>query len=151
MLHQIIDSFMDRRANRENPVSLRFHGFGEFCHFFWRSKVDFVRGDDLRWLQPGATRTSRSRGIVIGEDDMIAGLRARPVLTAILDVRVPGPPTADSPLYDLPNVVLTPHIAGALDRDSGLLAQCVIEEFDRWLSGAPLHWEIGRGDGAHGA
>ena len=110
-----------------------------------------VRGDHFRSMPPGATLINTARGLVIREDEMIAALRARPDLTAILDVTEPEPPDAASPLYDLPNVVLTPHIAGALDRDTSLLAQCMIEEFDRWLSGAPLHWEIGRGDGAHGA
>ena len=108
-----------------------------------------VRGDHLRSMPPGATLINTARGMVIREDEMIAALRARPDLTAILDVTDPEPPTADSPLYDLPNVVLTPHIAGALDRDSGLLAQCVIEEFDRWLSGAPLKWEISRKNAEH--
>ena len=46
-------------------------------------------------------------------------LEDRPDLWAVLDVTHPEPPEPGSRLYDLPNVVLTPHIAGSLGRSAG--------------------------------
>ena len=108
-----------------------------------------VRGQHLRSMPVGATLINTARGMVIHETEMIEALRDRPDLTAILDVTEPEPPAPESLLFDLPNVVLTPHIAGALDRDSRLLSRCVIEEFDRWKSGQPLQWEIVPGNIEH--
>jgi len=65
-------------------------------------------------------------------------LRERPDITAILDVTDPEPPVPGSPLYALPNVVLTPHLAGAVDRERRRLGQAMIAEFDRWRRGETL-------------
>ncbi len=44
-----------------------------------------------------------------------------------------------SPLYSLPiNVVLTPHVAGAVDRERRRMGQAMVAEFDRWRRGEPL-------------
>ena len=105
-----------------------------------------VRASHLRAMPIGATLINTARGMVIHEAELIEVLKERRDLTAILDVTEPEPPAPESPLFDLPNVVLTPHIAGALDRDARLLSRCMIEEFDRWSSGQPLKWEIAQGD-----
>ena len=55
--------------------------------------------------------------MVIDEAALIDVLRERPDLYAILDVTDPEPPEKDSALFDLPNVLLTPHIAGNLAKE----------------------------------
>ena len=74
---------------------------------------------------------------------MIEVLRERPDLIAFLDVTHPEPPVADSPLYDLENVILTPHIAGA-QLECRRLGRYMIEELDRYLAGEKLKWQITR-------
>jgi phosphoglycerate dehydrogenase-like enzyme len=71
-------------------------------------------------------------------------LRRRPDLGAFLDVTAPEPPPPDSPLYDLPNVVLTPHIAGGSGREYRRLGRFVVSELERFLAGHPLQNEITR-------
>jgi phosphoglycerate dehydrogenase-like enzyme len=44
----------------------------------------------------------------------------------------------------LPNVVLTPHIAGSLDTECQRMGQIVVEELQRFVTGEPLRWAISR-------
>jgi phosphoglycerate dehydrogenase-like enzyme len=75
----------------------------------------------------------------VREQEMIDVLRRRPDLTAILDVQGENgaepdmPPAPGSPLYDLRNVVLTPHIAGSQRGECRRLGRCMVEEFDRYV------------------
>ena len=63
--------------------------------------------------------------------------RARPDLQFVLDVTEPEPPLADSPLWTLANVELTPHIAGASVRTVTIAADQAAEEVRRFLAGEP--------------
>ena len=95
-------------------------------------------------MKQGATFINTSRGAVANEPDLIEVLSARPDLFALLDVTHPEPPVATSLLYDLPNVVLTPHIAGSLGNECHRMAQYMIDEADRLLAGSPLLYAITR-------
>ena len=95
-------------------------------------------------MKPFASLINTARGAVIAEPEMIEVLRARPDLQAVLDVTWPEPPAADSSLYDLPNVVLTPHIAGAVGLERNRLGRAMREDLERWLKGEPLVGEVTR-------
>ncbi|HEX2742286.1 MAG TPA: NAD(P)-dependent oxidoreductase, partial [Rubrobacter sp.] len=69
-------------------------------------------------------------------------LKNRPDLTAVLDVTHPEPPEPDSPLYDLSNVVLTPHIAGSQGDECRRMGRLVVDELRRYVAGEPLEHEI---------
>jgi len=78
----------------------------------------------------------------VHEAEMIEVLARRPEITAFLDVTSPEPPESDSLLYTLPNVVLTPHIAGSQGRELQRMGRLMIDEFDLWRSGKPMRWAI---------
>jgi phosphoglycerate dehydrogenase-like enzyme len=61
-----------------------------------------------------------------------------------LDVTFPEPAAPDSPLFRLPNVFLTPHIAGSVGTECLRLGECMLEELKRYVRGEPLRWEITR-------
>lgn len=63
---------------------------------------------------------------------------------AVLDVTDPEPLPASSPLFHLPNVVLTPHIAGAMHSETRRLAELALNELDSLVHGTPLRHEIHR-------
>jgi phosphoglycerate dehydrogenase-like enzyme len=79
---------------------------------------------------------------VVREAEMIAVLQERPDLVAVLDVTHPEPPAPDSPLYTLPNVILTPHIAGALGTESLRMGQYAVAEIERYVAGQTLKYAL---------
>lgn len=103
-----------------------------------------ITGAHLAAMKPGATFLNTARGAVVREPEMIAVLQQRPDLTAILDVTDPEPPEPGSPLYALPNVWLTPHIAGSMDNECRRMGRLVVDDLRRYLHGEPLKWQITR-------
>ncbi len=95
----------------------------------------------LAALPDGAMVVNTARGAVIDEEALIAELSSGR-LSAALDVTQAEPPAMDSPLWTLPNVFLTPHLAGALGSDVALLGQAASGEVDRWFAGQSLANEI---------
>jgi phosphoglycerate dehydrogenase-like enzyme len=60
-------------------------------------------------------------------------------LSAALDVFDSEPLPADSPLWSLPNVILTPHIGAVTLNSRRAQGQIVVDEIERYLAGEPLH------------
>ncbi len=85
-------------------------------HTPWLKETEgIVTGKLLSLMKPNATFINTSRGALMREDEDVRGAAgSRPDLTAVLDVTWPEPPAAGSAIYNLPNVVLTPHIAGSM-------------------------------------
>lgn len=84
----------------------------------------------------GGTVINTARGMLV-DTDALAAECATGRLSAVLDVTDPEPLPADSPLWDMPNVQLTPHIAGALDTEVHRLADSVLDELGRYTRGEP--------------
>ena len=78
----------------------------------------------------------------MSEAGLIETLKNRPDLTARLDVTDPEPPDADSELWKLPNVWISPHIGGSVGDEVVRMADCMIEELQAWESGEPLRYRI---------
>lgn len=103
-----------------------------------------ITGQLIDSMKLGATFINTSRGQVVCEHEMIDALTRRPDLHAVLDVTHPEPPHTGSPLYNMPNVVLTPHIAGSVGHECQRMGRYMVEELDRHLAGEPLKWQITR-------
>lgn len=106
--------------------------------------IGLVNGDLVRAMRPDAAIINTARGPILDQPSVVEALRARPDLTAILDVTDPEPPTADDPLFTLHNVVVTPHIAGSHGRECQRLGNYMLDEFRRHLAGQELRWRITR-------
>lgn len=95
-------------------------------------------------MKPGATLINTARGAIINEQDLCEVLSERPDLSAILDVTHPEPAAPDSPLRSLPNVMLTPHIAGSLQAECARMGMWMAEELARLSTGEPLRHQVTR-------
>jgi len=92
----------------------------------------------LQALPAGAQLVNVARGEVVVQDDLLAALRSGHLAGALLDVFEHEPLPADSPLWGLPNVMITPHAAGHSDGNAGRVQQMFLDNLQRWLSGQPL-------------
>ncbi|MFJ3956073.1 hydroxyacid dehydrogenase [Arthrobacter sp. NPDC090010] len=92
-------------------------------------------------LKPGSTFINTARGELVDQDALASRL-AKGDVYAILDVTTPWVLPEDSPFYTLPNVLLTPHIAGSLGTELERLAASAIAEAAHAANGEPLHHEV---------
>lgn len=101
-----------------------------------------ITGRHFEMMKEGACFINTARGAVVRQAEMIRVLNHRPDIMAVLDVTDPEPPPPESPLWEMPNVVLTPHIAGALGPECRRLGRYAVEELRRFLRGKPLKWRV---------
>lgn len=104
--------------------------------------IGLITGAHLAALPEAATFINTARGAIVKEDEMVAVLEKRPDLMAVLDVTHPEPPTNDSPLYTMANVVLTPHIAGSGGNERARLGDWMADELELYLKENHLAHEI---------
>jgi phosphoglycerate dehydrogenase-like enzyme len=99
----------------------------------------------LSLMKDGATFINTARGALVDEAALIAVLKTGRI-DAIIDVTDPEIPEATSAFYELPNVFLTPHIAGAVGLERTRLGEMAVDEAIRFIEGKPLLYEIRRED-----
>jgi phosphoglycerate dehydrogenase-like enzyme len=104
----------------------------------------------LALLRDGATLINTSRGTLVDQDALTAEASTGRI-DAVIDVTEPDILPADSPLYDLPNVLLTPHIAGSLGNELHRMAAAAVDEIARYAAGLPFAHPLSREDLEHSA
>jgi phosphoglycerate dehydrogenase-like enzyme len=118
-------------------VSLHAPDIPETHHMLDRARLALIRD--------GGVLINTARGALVDHealtDELVSGR-----LRAVLDVTDPEPLPAGSPLYHLPNVFLTPHIAGSLGNELERLGQIVVEELERLVGGVPPVHEVRHAD-----
>src|SRR6266849_6334375 len=93
---------------------------------------------ELRAMRPNAYLVNIARGRIIDEAVLIRALKEGWIAGAGLDVTEKEPLPADSPLYSMANVILTPHISGASDNYDKRLTALFAENLRRYCAGQPL-------------
>ncbi|MFC0627904.1 hydroxyacid dehydrogenase [Kribbella deserti] len=96
---------------------------------------------ELALLPDHATVVNTARGSLIDSDALARECRSGR-LFAILDVTDPEPLPGDSPLRSVPNVMVTPHIAGSLGTEIRRLTDHTLDEIARWVADEPLRTRI---------
>ena len=91
----------------------------------------------LAAMKDGALLVNAARGVVVDTDALLAEL-TRGRLRAALDVTDPEPLPAGHPLWSAPNLLLTPHVAGAVPQSEERAAAAVTDQLARVLDGRPL-------------
>jgi len=90
----------------------------------------------LAALRTGATVINTARGALLDHDALLDETSSGR-LSAVLDVTDPEPLPEDHPLWTLPNVFITPHLAGSLGTELRRMIDHAVDEIDRWRSGRP--------------
>lgn len=92
---------------------------------------------ELGLMRDHATLVNTARGALVDHDALAAEcISGR--LNAMLDVTDPEPLPVDSPLRDLPNVMLTPHVAGSQGEETRRMSGHTLDELARLVAGEPL-------------
>jgi phosphoglycerate dehydrogenase-like enzyme len=92
----------------------------------------------LAMMPPDAYLIAVSRGGIVDEDTLVAALRNGRLAGAALDVTEQEPLPPSSPLWKLPNVLITPHLAGASAAKERRCVEILRENLLRFTRGAPL-------------
>jgi len=103
-----------------------------------KQTTNLVSKDALARMKHGAHIVNISRGTVIDELAMIEALQTGRLAGAYLDVFAQEPLDPNSPLWDMPNVIATPHTAGFSDAILQRMAQKFIENLGYWKRGVPM-------------
>ncbi|MEZ5667871.1 MAG: hydroxyacid dehydrogenase [Alphaproteobacteria bacterium] len=94
-----------------------------------------IGADALARMKPTAFLVNTARGSLVDEAALVAALRAKRIAGAGLDVFEQEPPAADNPLFQLDNVVLSPHIAGLTEECAMRMGQVTIRNVLDMLDG----------------
>ena len=92
-------------------------------------------------MKDGAIFINTARGAIVNEKDLIEELKTGRI-TACIDVTDTEPPSLDNPLRTLPNVVLTPHIAGGIAQNRLRVGKHAIDEIERFFNKEKILYQV---------
>ncbi|MFC7303084.1 hydroxyacid dehydrogenase [Streptomyces monticola] len=124
---------LDELVLRSDVVSIHAPELPATRHLF-----DAAR---LSLMPDGATLVNTARGSLVDTAALTKELQAGR-LHAVLDHTEPEVLPAGSPLFDLPNVLLTPHLAGSIGGELHRLADTAIDELARYAQGLPFQYPV---------
>ncbi|HKV46024.1 MAG TPA: D-2-hydroxyacid dehydrogenase [bacterium] len=120
------------------PALLREADFLVLCAPLTPLTEGLIGPAQLALMKPGAVLINISRGAVVDEPAMIAALRSGHLGGAALDVAVEEPLPARNPLWDLPNVLISPHSASTVTTENAKLTDLFCENLRRYIGGTAL-------------
>lgn len=133
------DDLIDRVYSREDlPRALGKADMVLLATTLSAETADMIGRESLAAMKPGAILVNIARGELVDEDALAEACRSGRLAGAGLDVTKVEPLPAESPLWQLPNVVITPHIAGGGYDTSDRLLDMVDDNLRRYTTGGPL-------------
>ncbi len=137
--------YVDRYIERDElSAALGEADVVALCLALTAATEHIIDADALEAMKPGALLINVARGRLVDEDALIGALRAGRLGGAGLDATVVEPLPPESPLWTLPNVIITPHIAPARDRFNVQMADFWRENIRRFAEGEPLLGAVDR-------
>ena len=122
----------------------------------WLPKVDFIANSlplvpgthnlidaqAFQSMKPTVVLINVGRGPVIDQDALLNALRAKQIAGACLDVFDQEPLAADDPIWEAPNVIVSPHVGGTGGPIGPRFAELLSENLERFQNGLPLKNQI---------
>jgi D-3-phosphoglycerate dehydrogenase len=103
---------------------------------------DMTRGiigaEALVRMKPQTLLVNVARGPLVVTGELVRALQAGKLAGAVVDVTDPEPLPAQSPLWDMPNVIITPHVGGQSAVRADDITRLFCENLRRWRAGEPL-------------
>ncbi|MCD6032340.1 MAG: D-isomer specific 2-hydroxyacid dehydrogenase NAD-binding protein, partial [Thermomicrobiales bacterium] len=96
---------------------------------------DLLGAAEFGALKPGAVFVNIGRGAIVDEDALLRGLREGRIAFAALDVFREEPLPADSPFWDMPNVLINPHSASTVATENAKIAELFVRNLGHYLAG----------------
>ena len=106
------------------------------------STLNLIKAEELAAMKPSAYLVDISRGSIVDHNALASALKDRKIAGAALDVFPEEPLPADSPLWKLPNVLITPHISGITSQYDERAVEMFSANLARYLAGLPLYNRI---------
>ena len=100
--------------------------------------TNLIGAAELRRMRASAYLINVARGPVVVETELIAALQAGDIAGTALDVIIEEPLASDSPLWALPNVLITPHTGGETSLYEKRLVDIIVENMRRWERDEPF-------------
>ena len=98
-----------------------------------------INKDTLALMKPTAFLINTARGGLIDEPALIKALKNKQIAGAGLDVQETEPPAADNPLYEMDNVILTPHMGWKGFETRQRMVSILAQDIQGFLSGSPVN------------
>jgi phosphoglycerate dehydrogenase-like enzyme len=105
---------------------------------FTPETAGFIGEAELRAMKPTAYLINIARGQIVDEKTLIQALRERWIAGAGLDAVNTEPLPAESELWELPNVIITPHVSGASPNYNIAVTELLCKNLKRYLQGERL-------------
>jgi phosphoglycerate dehydrogenase-like enzyme len=99
---------------------------------------NMIGARELALLPKGALVINLARGEVIDQDALVAALGSGHLAGAGIDVTTPEPLPQGHPLWQVPNLLITPHFTAPLPNRSGRSLEIIVENFARYRDGRPM-------------
>ncbi len=139
------DPHVDRYVERSDlHAALSEADFVALCLALTPETERIIDATALAAMKPGAYLINVARGGLVDEGALVAALRAGRIAGAGLDTTVVEPLPTESPLWDMQNVLITPHISPGRDRFASEFVAFWCENIRRFAEGEPLRGEIDR-------
>jgi len=145
--------------NKEGALAAEVFGLGDLDRVLERSDFvvlaapltektrEFINAERLGHMRPEAYFINLSRGALVDEPALIAALRHKRIAGAALDVFSAEPLPADSPLWELDNLLITPHTAAVTEQLWERHYALFSDNLRRYLAGQPLRGVVDKKKG----
>lgn len=104
-----------------------------------KDTLNFIDKDKIRLMKPSAFIINTARGALIKENDLIEALQNGEIAGAALDVQDPEPPKLTNPLFDMENVILTPHIGWRRFETRQRLIELMADNIKSFIKGQSIN------------
>jgi len=106
---------------------------------FTKEVEGLINKDKFELMKPNAFLINCARAEIVNKQDFVNALKEKMIAGAAVDVFWEEPPCKDNPIFDLPNVIATPHMAAFTNESSDLVSKTAATEILRVLRGEKPH------------